>query len=378
MRASRLVLTGVVLAAVAAAVAATPAEPASAGDCDPGADVAPVSAAPKLRFGITPAGRSGATGTTSPVTPGTRAQTLAGLRRLRAPHSPFVLRLTRFFWSLGQPGFREFLRRAHGYTRRGFLVEIQLRYHPTPEQEGHIGRWVRFVRHVTLAFGRDRRVVGIQVANEVNLAPVAPDASDSFFAGAEEALVRGVVAASDVARRRGYEQLGIGFNWLYWPGLATEEGFFEGLHLLGGGEFTRAVDWVGLDAYPGTFYPPPGGPVTEGDGVVAAIAELRRCLMPLAGLRAKVPIHLEENGWPTGPGRSEQTQAVALRAMVGAVDRFRGAYGVSDYRWFDLRDHNSSSPNIQHHYGLLRDDYTPKPAYGAYHRLILRMGRGRR
>ena len=56
--------------------------------------------------------------------------------------------------------------------------------------------------------------------------------------------------------------------------------------------------------------------------------------------------------------------------MVRAVHDFRGTYNVTDYRWFDLRDHNTSSLNFQHHYGLLRDDYSPKPAFDAYRRLI--------
>jgi hypothetical protein len=56
--------------------------------------------------------------------------------------------------------------------------------------------------------------------------------------------------------------------------------------------------------------------------------------------------------------------------MVRAVHRFRGTYGVTDYRWFDLRDHRTSSQNFQQHYGLLRDDYTRKPAFAAYRRLV--------
>jgi len=105
------------------------------------------------------------------------------------------------------------------------------------------------------------------------------------------------------------------------------------------------------------------------------MADLRMCKMPLAHLGAGVPIHVEENGWPTGPGRSEDAQERALRDMVGTVDEFRGTFGVSDYRWFDLRDHNTSSENFQHHYGLLRDDYSPKPAYGAYRRLVAALSR---
>ena len=49
--------------------------------------------------------------------------------------------------------------------------------------------------------------------------------------------------------------------------------------------------------------------------------------------------------------------------MVRAVHDFRGNYWVSDYRWFDLRDGDTSNPNFQQQYGLMRDDYTPKPAF---------------
>jgi len=130
------------------------------------------------------------------------------------------------------------------------------------------------------------------------------------------------------------------------------------------------VDWVGLDAYPGTFFPPVEYPGGGRDGMVAAISSLRECWMARVGLSPSVPIHVEENGWPTGPGRSEAQQAEELRTMVTAVHDFRGTYNVTDYRWFDLRDHRTSSANLQHHYGLLRDDYSPKPAFEAYRRLV--------
>jgi hypothetical protein len=343
---------------------------------DPNAAEVKAEPGPRVRFGITPAGVAGAAGPPVPVTPGTRAQTLDALARLRAPRSPFVLRLNRFFWSLRETGFRKFLRRATGYTRRGYLVELQLRYHPDERQENRISRWVRFVRNVARVFGRNPRIVGLQVANEVNFYPIAPDASDSAYEGARDALVRGVIAAADVVRRRGYEQLEIGFNWAYRTDPNRERSFWS--HLAAGGErFRRAVDWVGLDAYPGTVFPPAEPPGGERDGIVAAMSQLRECFMPIARLGPGVPIHVEENGWPTGPGRSESRQEQALRDMVGAVHRFRGTYGVTDYRWFDLRDHNSDGPNFQQHYGLLRDDYTEKPAFFAYRELVRRLARRR-
>lgn len=325
---------------------------------------------PRIRFGITPAGEAGALGPPVPPVPDDPAKTLAALERLRPKRTPIALRLNRFFWSLGEAGFQRFLALARHYTNAGFLVELQLRYHPSPEQVGDIAAWTAFVRRVVRVFGRNRRVTGIQVANEVNFLPIAPDASDSAFPGARDALVQGVIAAKKEADRDGYSQLRIGFNWAYHNTPANEQSFWEYLRDAGGSRFARSVDWVGLDAYPGTVFPPVEPSGAEGDGLVAAISELRRCYMPIAGLGMAVPMRIEENGWPTGPGRSEAEQESALRSMVAAANHVRGTYHVTDYRWFDLRDHRTSSPNFQQHYGLLRDDYSEKPAFGAYREML--------
>ena len=369
----------ILLGVLIAALGQGPGAPAQAPrPClgDPGAAGVEVKPGPRVRFGLTPAGEAGALGPAVPVTPISRERTLAALARLKAPGRPLVLRLNRFFWSERRAGFREYLRRALGYANEGYLVELQLRYHPDERQEGDIPRWLRWVRNVVRAFGRSERIIGIQVANEVNFT-ISPDSSDGAYDGARAALVRGVIAAKAVARRRGYDHLTIGFNWFYRTDPQNEASFWAYLRDAGGARFRRSVDWVGLDAYPGTFFPPAEYPGGERDGMVAAISTLRECFMPIAGLGQRVPIHVEENGWPTGTGRSEAAQEQAMRAMVGAVHEFRGTYNVTDYRWFDLRDHNTSSVNFQHHYGLMRDDYTPKPAFSAYRELIRRLaGRG--
>src|SRR5204862_264043 len=221
--------------------------------------------------------------------------------------------------------------------------------------------FVAFVREVVDRFGPNPRVVGLQVTNEVNFT-VSPDSSDGAYQGARDALIAGVIAAKDEARRRGFGQLTVGFNWFYRTDPNSEAGFWGYLRDHGGPAFAAAVDWVGLDAYPGTVFPPVEAPGGERDGMVAAMSQLRRCFMPIAGLGSKVPIHVEENGWPTGPGRVEGSQAQALQTMVRAMHDFRGTYGVPYYRWFDLRDHNTSSTNFQHHFGLPRHDSSPTPA----------------
>ena len=112
--------------------------------------------------------------------------------------------------------------------------------------------------------------------------------------------------------------------------------------------------------------------------MVNAMSALRDCYLPVAGIPPSVPIRVEENGYPTQDGtRPFSEQVRALREMVHAVDDFRGTYHVTDYRWFDLRDHSTASTNFQHHYGLLEDDYTPKPAFAAYGRLVAALARRR-
>jgi hypothetical protein len=350
-----------------------------AGPCFGETEAENVVAAPgkRLRFGINPAGAAGALGPMVEPVPDSPGRTREALARLEPGRgAPFYVRLNRFFWSLGPDGIRHFLKLAGRYTRRGYAVELQLRYHPRPDQEGRIDAWVDYVRKVVRRFGPNPSVRALQVTNEVNFYPIVPDASDSAYEGAREALVRGVIAARREVRRRGYDQLRIGFNWAYRTDPDRERDFWTELAALGGERFVRAVDWVGLDAYPGTVFPPVETGDGYRDGMVNALSVLRDCYLPLAGIPESVPIKVEENGYPTlEPVRSYAEQVNAMRQMVGAVHDFRGTYNVTDYRWFDLRDHRSSSTNFQHQYGLLRDDYTPKPAFAVYGELVEQLSR---
>jgi hypothetical protein len=152
-----------------------------------------------------------------------------------------VLRLNRFFWSDGEAGMRRYLGLARRFARRGFLIELQVRYHPDAEQEGDLPAWREHVREVVRRFGRIGAVIALQIANEVNIAFCAE-------------------------------------------------------------------------------------------------------------------------------------QARRLRNMVRAVHDYRGTFGVTDYRWFNLRDADSSAAALFQHFGLLESDYDGKPAFGAYRALVRRLG----
>jgi hypothetical protein len=329
---------------------------------------------PALRFGIGPlvqAGQSG--GGPAPAVPERPARTHAALARLRPPGGPFVLRLNRFFWSDGEAGFRRYLGLARRFARRGYLIEVQVRYHPNASQEGDLRAWRDHVREVVRRFGRIRAVIALQIANEVNIS-FSPDSSDGAYERAPQALVAGVIAAKREVRRLGLHRLKIGFNWFWHLDAGTEQRFWKAL-AAGGRLFARAVDWIGLDAYPGTVVPPVVSLGDERDAMVSALRSLR-CYARIPAIPRSTPIKVEENGWPTLlPVRGYEEQANRLRRMVWAVHDYRGTFGVSDYRWFNLRDADSAAPTLFQHFGLLESDYGVKPAFGVYRELVRRFSR---
>ena len=332
---------------------------------------------PRLRFGIGPLVQAGQIGPVpGPAVPEQPERTHALLAALRPATGPFVLRLNRFFWSDGEQGFQRYLALAERFTRLGYLIELQVRYHPNASQEGDITAWTAHVREVVRRFGGNPRVIALQIANEVNLT-ASEDSSDGAYEGAREALVQGVIAAKDEARRRGMSALQIGFNWAYRTDPASEESFWRSLRDRGGPAFVSSLDWIGLDAYPGTVFPPVEGPGGYRDGMVNAMSSMR-CFARTPGIPASVPMKVEENGWPTFPGRSRAMQADVLREMIGAVHDFRGTYNVTDYRWFNLRDGDSSSPQAFQHFGLVDSAYVEKPAFAAYRELVVALHRDER
>jgi hypothetical protein len=328
-----------------------------------------------LRFGIYPGGPVGSVNPKAPPRPEDPAKRLAALQAL-AGSNPFVVRLYSAWTGDASAddvgGWLD--AQIAGYATAGLEVELVVRYKPAQADAGSSpAAFANYVRGIVRRYASDPRFVSLQVTNEANL-PGAPDASDGAFAGAAGAVIKGVIAAKDESRRHGYEQLRVGFSWGYDERLEASSSFWVTLGRLGGRRFADAVDWVGLDSYPGTWVPQiPLSTFTPGlaaGAVKESVRSLRDCLMPLAGLGSATAIHIAENGFPTGAGRSEELQSQVLVAMVRSVDAIRATYGVTDYRWFDLRDSSSADPSIESQYGITRDDYSPKPAFATYRDLI--------
>jgi hypothetical protein len=329
-------------------------------------------AAPPLTFGIYPGGAAGTVGPAGRLVPEEPAKRLLALKQLHVPGRPFVLHLYASY--AGRNSMAPADQVGEGvarYTSAGFQVELVLTYRPVRGAPAENARgFAHFARSAMETFGANPRFAFLQVANEVNVGG-APDAADGARPGAQDALIQGVIAASAAARKQGLGHVGVGFNWAYSTG-PHESAFWHRLGRAGGSTFRRSVDWVGLDLYPRTWGPKVGGGLAAATRktTLAALRALRSRFMPMAGLSASLPLHISENGFPTGPGRTEAMQVTAMQAAVSTVNANRATYRVTDYRWFDLRDADSSSGSFESRYGLMRDDYTPKAGFGAYRKLI--------
>ena len=338
---------------------------------------APRAGAP-LRFGVDPGLAGSVGGAQLPSVPDDPASDLKAARALRPRGHQLVVRLNRLFWSEGDAGIARFHRQIRAYSRAGFEVEIQVRYHPAAGEVGNLAAWERYVRRVVDRLGANRRVIAMTITNEVNLT-FSPNTSDGYYRGARDALIGGIEAARSEAQRRGFRWLKFGFTFAY-RFLPTEDAaFFSYLGARGGAAFHRALSFVGLDFYPGTVYPPV---MLPGDSYRAetaqALGSMRDCFMPLAGIGADTPIWITENGVPTGL-LSDAQQAAALRELVLAVHDYSGTFGVTDYRWFNLRDSVAGgiAPLVGITFssdGLLRSDYAPKQSFSTYRSLIATLG----
>ena len=214
-------------------------------------------------------------------------------------------------------------------------------------------------------------MVWLQITNEVNIS-FCPNTSDGAYANAVEALARGVPAAKREARRRGYDQLTTGFNYA-WRFGDSDADFWRAVGEAGGERLRRATDWVGVDAYPGTFIPPA---VTEpGDSTCS------RRLPRYASATCRSPASVvgrrstsRSSATRPAPAEARRRRPPRSGGSYGRCTDYRGTYGITTANWFGLRDNNSAGPNFQSYFGLLRDDYSPKPAFDAYRRLIRRLG----
>ncbi len=334
----------------------------------------PVQPPQLLRFGITP-GAAGTAGVAQGViAPRDEARLTDALLDLRGPRRELVLRLNRLFWADGDEGIARFEALVDEYARRGLRTEVQLRYHPPEGAAGDIDAWEVWVRRAVRRLARHPSVVAFSVTNEANF-PVSPNTSDGAYPGVVDALVRGIAAAGEELRAMGRGGMPLGFNvaWRFTPD--SDAAFWQEIGAKATPAFRRALTYVGVQVYPGLVWPPvplPGR--TAGDEIAEALTLIRDCYMPQAQLGDATDLWVSENGYPTNLGRSEASQATDLTSTLEAVYAYSGELGITDYRYFNLRDNTSTGTDLFAAVGLLRDDHEPKPAFDVLRTAIAATG----
>jgi hypothetical protein len=281
------------------------------------------------------------------------AQTLTALRTLQGGARPFFVRAYRHFGTGVAPhaGLVASPVRPEVYAGEGRLIDLVACYQsPRADPEGFADFVRQAVRDV-VAWGGGK----VQVGEELN----APAPQDGGSPGCFEAVAAGVAAALD-ERDRFDLNVDVGVNS---AGMA-DPGFWRTLTASLGPELTQRLDYIGLDAFPDVFAPIPHDRLPE---AVGALLDRFRDVTAEAGVPGSTPIHLTETGWPTGEQRGEHTQASVLAAVADAV--CRSNVGVTTYEWFGLRDGLSTAPWYAR-FGILRDDYSLKPAFTALQDLI--------
>jgi hypothetical protein len=322
---------------------------------------------PPLVFGIYPGGHCAK----KPRIPDDPVRIGAALAQLQGgPGRPFRVRgylvYTDGATAGGDP---DVLLRQAGLDGRslseGRRLDLVLAYQST---SGDVPGYTAFIRHAIRQLHPLLDTVQItEEPNAVNNVGYV----DGDMPKVREALVAGVLAAREEVARAEGRRIQVGFNVV--PSFDEANDFAPTLARLGGPRWAAAVDYVGLDCFPDVWVSPPAS-IGIGQAVVHLLTWLRDKLLPAAGLPASLPIVIAENGWPTGPERPPERQVQVLEEVIRAVSDSRGRFNVQAYTLFDLRDADSGDPDLFSQFGILRGDYTPKPAFDLYRRLVAELG----
>ena len=317
----------------------------------------------RLTFGIYPGSAAGSdTGEVVSGPPDDPARIVRALDDLQGhDRHPLVVRAYRVFADADDRDRRSPAENPLApvrYTGQGRSLDLVVQYQ---SRRGDTAGYCSFLRSVVAEHGPV--ISTLQVGEEPNV--TGNPSLDGYYPAATEAVIAGVSAAKDEARRLGHRHLQVGFNTTLLFGPAAS--FIDRLTQAGGQRFVDDLDYVGLDFFPDVFRPVPPGrleAVTEG-----VLGQHRQDVLGPAGLGA-VPLRITEHGWPTGPGRPPERQAQVVRTVVTTVAGNAGPLGLAGYTHFALRDADSENPGLFHQFGLMTDDYTPKPAFHAYRELI--------
>lgn len=326
----------------------------------------------RVRFGIYPWGATGCVNRCAPSVAEHADTAMAAVKRLQGGRS-FVVHLYGEYDGVSDSSVDGLLSEAAWWSSNGLKIAAVLRYRPADASRA--AGYPAWVRTQTRRLAALAGTVSIQIANEPN--NPAAGAGDGSYPGVIDAIATGVPAARAEAVAAGRGDIQIGFNWAAEDTPTATAPMWASLRQVGGSAFTRAVGFVGVNVYPGTWSPPlmATAPTTaQIDATMRSTLDAVRNRHMVAAGVAGAGIVIAETGFPTTSARTAATQDRVLRAIVAAADATKSTYGVTDVYWFSLRDGNTASGELENGYGLLRDDYSAKPAFTTLQGLVASIG----
>jgi GH35 family endo-1,4-beta-xylanase len=134
---------------------------------------------------------------------------------------------------------------------------------------------------------------------------------------------------------------------------ADGTGFLPDLYAAGAGEF---FDVVSIHVYV--------HPVNGGIEFVQTVLENTRAVMDINGDEGK-PIWLTEIGWSDAENAWGQPTASLEDIAAFLTDVYTTPLPAEIIFWYSFQNIFDDSPDVEHNFGLLNADFSPKPAYEA-------------
>ena len=263
------------------------------------------------------------------------------------------------------------------YVRDGCKLNLVLCYQ-TDEED--LTGWKNIIKQLIQEYGSN--LGSLQITEEAN---VQVPYLDGNFKNVRHALVQGIIVAKKEIKRQDLD-VKVGFNST--PIFNPLDTFWKEISELADKPFHDSLDYVGFDFFPDVFKPIEFSKLEN--AVTFVLKKFREHDLPSADIPFSVLIRITENGWSTGPDRPYEQQSKTIEAVVRTIYALKDELNISHYEYHQLRDadssefqgdiNNNSEYNDaatllrQHKFGLLKDDYTPKPAFETYRKLIEELG----
>lgn len=263
------------------------------------------------------------------------------------------------------------------YATDGRKLDLVLCFQTNEED---LTGWNHIIKKMIKKYGS--YLESLQITEEAN---VQVPYLDGNFKNVRQALVQGVITAKEEIRKQNLD-IKVGFNST--PIFNPTDTFWKEIKELANESFYDSLDYVGFDFFPDVFQPIKFSNLEN--VVTLVLKKFREQDLTGAGIPSSVPIRITENAWSTGSNRSYEQQAKTIEIIIRTIYALKGELNITHYEYHQLRDadssefegdidnnseyHEAATLLRQHQFGLLKDDYTQKPAFETYRKLIEELG----